>query len=137
MVRHEQNQIPALKVVTGFSASRRMDSDSIYNYTGKILSIKKRLEKPEDDGTGNGKVASEFLDALGDYGLSKGRVVYYAARLPKIIAWFGSHQLELKAAAKDDCKECLRYITSAFSSPYQASLHEGGHPRVEHFSRKV
>lgn len=87
-----------------------MDSDSIYNYTGKILSIKRRLEKP--DGTGNGKVASEFLDALGDYGLSKGRVVYYAARLPFIIGWFGDCHLELKDATKEDCKDCLRHITS-------------------------
>jgi integrase/recombinase XerD len=109
MVRHEQNQTPALKAVSGFAGSR-MDSDSIYNYTGKILSIKKRLNT--DDGTANGKVASEFLDALGDYGLSKGRVVYYAARLPKIIEWFDSRHLELKGATRDDCKECLRYITS-------------------------
>jgi hypothetical protein len=108
MVRHEQNQTPALKAVSGFSM--KMDSDSIYNYSGKILSIKKRLDK--DDVTGNGKVASEFLDALGDHGLSKGRVVYYTARLPKIIGWFDNHRLELKDATKDDCKECLRYITS-------------------------
>jgi hypothetical protein len=88
-----------------------MDSDSIYNYTGKILSIKKRLDN-DDDGTENGKVASEFLDALGDYGLSKGRVVYYAARLPRIVEWLGNHHLELKDATKEDCKECLRFITS-------------------------
>lgn len=109
MVRHEQNQTPALKAVSGFDG--RMDGDSIYNYTGKILSIKKRLENPED-ATGNDKAASEFLDALGDYGLSKGRVVYYAARLPRIIEWLSNHQLELKDATKDDCRECLRYITS-------------------------
>jgi integrase/recombinase XerD len=108
MVRHEQNQKPALKAVPGFSG--RMDSDSIYNYTGKILSIKKRLDNYGD--TGNGKVASEFLDALGDYGLSKGRVVYYAARLPRIVEWLGNHHLELKDATKEDCKECLRFITS-------------------------
>src|SRR5690606_3061574 len=39
-------------------------------------------------------------------------VVYYAARLPKIMEWFGNHNLELKKVTKEDCKDCLRFITS-------------------------
>ncbi|AFU59753.1 hypothetical protein Ngar_c28330 [Candidatus Nitrososphaera gargensis Ga9.2] len=82
-----------------------MDSDSIYNYTTKILSIKRRLEQfDDDDKTGNGKVASEFLDALGDHGLSKGRVVYYAARLPIIMQWFASRRIILKMLLKTIAK---------------------------------
>ncbi len=42
-----------------------MDSDAIYNYTGKIDSVKRRMEQFEDS-----KIALEFLDALKDY-LSK------------------------------------------------------------------
>jgi integrase/recombinase XerD len=114
MVRYkQQNQIPALKPVQSFF--RRMDSDSIYSYTAKILSIKRRLEQfddDDDDTTGNGKVASEFLDALGDHGLSKGRVVYYAARLPIIMKWFANRRMTLKNATKDDCKDCVRSIIS-------------------------
>jgi hypothetical protein len=122
MVPYEQkqNQVPALKPVQSFfSSNSRMDSDSIYNYTAKILSIKKRLEQfdendddEDNNETGNGKVASEFLDALGDHGLSKSRVVYYAARLPIIMQWFASRQIVLKNATKDDCKDCIRSVVS-------------------------
>lgn len=82
-----------------------MDSDSIYNYAGKIASVKRRLEDSINCAT-----ACQFLDALSDYGLSKGRVTYYAGRLPTIVAWFDQRSKILANVTKDDCRSCLRDI---------------------------
>ncbi len=83
-----------------------MNSDLIYNYTAAIESTKRRLVKFQD-----GITAIKFLDLLSDYGLSKGRVVYYGSRLQKIMQWFENHKITLKDATRDDCKECLKNIT--------------------------
>jgi site-specific recombinase XerD len=82
-----------------------LDSDDIYNYTGKIASVKRRLE-----GSINCAIGCQFLDALSDYGLSKGRVTYYAGRLPPIMAWFDQRSKIVGNATKDDCRSCLRDI---------------------------
>ncbi len=84
-----------------------IDSDAIYNYTLRIASFKKTLSRFSE-----GNIAVEFLDALSDYGLSKGRVTYYAARLPKILQWFESNNQSLKICNRDVCKACLRSITN-------------------------
>ncbi|MGI0046336.1 MAG: tyrosine-type recombinase/integrase [Nitrosotalea sp.] len=83
-----------------------MTSDLIYNYTKRIETIKRGLAS-----SGNGQAASRFLDALSDHGLSKGRVVYYGCRLPRILQWFDKTKIPLGDLTRDDCKEALRNIT--------------------------
>ncbi|WP_158385653.1 tyrosine-type recombinase/integrase [Candidatus Nitrososphaera evergladensis] len=84
-----------------------IDSDAIYNYTGKLKAIQRQFKGKE------AKLVSDFLNALSDHGLSKGRITYYACRLPKIMKWFRKRRIALKDATKEDCKQCLRDVNSS------------------------
>lgn len=84
-----------------------VDSDAIYNYTGKIKAIQRQFKGKEAE------CVSDFLNALADHGLSKGRITYYACRLPKIMRWFRRRRIAPKDATKEDCKQCLRDVNSS------------------------
>ncbi len=67
---------------------------------------------------------------------SKGRVVYYGCRLPRIPGWFEKLQISLKDSTKDDCKEALRNITEDQYAGKTNRAYAEALKRLVHFAKK-